>query len=98
MTPPLAAEIEDQTNGSQPSPEAPVEPSLSESQAMIAMSKFAGPLKFEDKYEERDHLKGRLATAFRIFGKYGFDEGVAGHITLVSAGEDSNTNQSNEET
>lgn len=27
-------------------------------------------------------MKGRLAAAFRIFGKYGFDEGVAGHITL----------------
>lgn len=24
----------------------------------------------------------RLAAAFRIFGRYGFDEGVAGHITL----------------
>jgi ribulose-5-phosphate 4-epimerase/fuculose-1-phosphate aldolase len=32
--------------------------------------------------EERAYLKGRLAAAFRIFGKFGFDEGVAGHITL----------------
>lgn len=38
--------------------------------------------KFDDPYKERDYLKGRLAAAFRIFGKYGFDEGVAGHITL----------------
>ncbi|KAJ5676153.1 Decarboxylase NovR [Penicillium macrosclerotiorum] len=37
---------------------------------------------FDDKMEEREYLKGRLAAAFRIFGKYGFDEGVAGHITL----------------
>lgn len=37
---------------------------------------------FEDKYEERVYLKGRLAAAFRIFGRKGFDEGVAGHITL----------------
>jgi len=37
---------------------------------------------FQDKYKEREYLKGRLAAAFRIFGKYGFDEGVAGHITL----------------
>lgn len=43
---------------------------------------FHRPPKFTDKYEERDYLKGRLAAAFRIFGKYGFDEGVAGHITL----------------
>ncbi|GAB7337832.1 hypothetical protein MBLNU457_4232t1 [Dothideomycetes sp. NU457] len=40
------------------------------------------PPKFDDPYKERDHLKGRLAAAFRIFGKYGFDEGVAGHITV----------------
>ena len=37
---------------------------------------------FEDKYQEREYLKGRLAAAFRIFGQKGFDEGVAGHITL----------------
>jgi len=43
---------------------------------------FPRPPVFEDKYKERDYLKGRLAAAFRIFGKYGFDEGVAGHITL----------------
>ena|ERR1700761_415831 len=38
--------------------------------------------KFTDKYKEREYQKGRLALAFRIFAKYGFDEGVAGHITL----------------
>lgn len=31
--------------------------------------------------EERAHRKNRLAAAFRIFGRLGFDEGVAGHIT-----------------
>ncbi|KIW66163.1 hypothetical protein PV04_08364 [Phialophora macrospora] len=46
------------------------------------MQKFPGPPRFTDKYEERAYLKGRLALAFRLFGKYGFDEGVAGHITL----------------
>jgi ribulose-5-phosphate 4-epimerase/fuculose-1-phosphate aldolase len=46
------------------------------------MPAFTGPPKFDDKYKERAYLKGRLAAAFRIFGKYGFDEGVAGHITL----------------
>jgi len=44
--------------------------------------KFPKPPTFDDKYKEREYLKGRLAAAFRIFGKYGFDEGVAGHITL----------------
>ncbi len=31
--------------------------------------------------QERRHRKQRLAAAFRIFGRLGFDEGVAGHIT-----------------
>lgn len=30
---------------------------------------------------ERNHRKTMLAAAFRIFGKFGFSEGVAGHIT-----------------
>jgi ribulose-5-phosphate 4-epimerase/fuculose-1-phosphate aldolase len=30
---------------------------------------------------QRAHLKQRLAAAFRLFARYGFDEGVAGHIT-----------------
>jgi ribulose-5-phosphate 4-epimerase/fuculose-1-phosphate aldolase len=29
----------------------------------------------------RLHLKQRLAAAFRLFARYGFDEGAAGHIT-----------------
>jgi len=31
--------------------------------------------------EERRRRKERLAAAFRIFGRFGFSEGVAGHIT-----------------
>ncbi len=31
--------------------------------------------------EERVHRKQRLAAALRLFARYGFDEGVAGHIT-----------------
>ncbi|EEH44563.1 uncharacterized protein PADG_00852 [Paracoccidioides brasiliensis Pb18] len=46
------------------------------------MPSFPKPPVFGDKYKEREYLKGRLAAAFRIFGKYGFDEGVAGHITM----------------
>ena len=36
---------------------------------------------FENFEDERRHRKERLAAAFRIFGRYGFSEGVAGHIT-----------------
>jgi ribulose-5-phosphate 4-epimerase/fuculose-1-phosphate aldolase len=31
--------------------------------------------------EQRLHRKQRLAAGFRLFGKFGFEEGVAGHIT-----------------
>jgi ribulose-5-phosphate 4-epimerase/fuculose-1-phosphate aldolase len=37
--------------------------------------------KFESVEDERLHRKQRLAAAFRLFGRFGFDEGVAGHIT-----------------
>jgi ribulose-5-phosphate 4-epimerase/fuculose-1-phosphate aldolase len=30
---------------------------------------------------ERRHRKQRLAAALRLFGQFGFDEGIAGHIT-----------------
>jgi len=46
------------------------------------LANFPRPPTFKNPHEERDYLKGRLAAAFRIFGKYGFDEGVAGHITV----------------
>jgi ribulose-5-phosphate 4-epimerase/fuculose-1-phosphate aldolase len=36
---------------------------------------------FDDPAAERQHLKERLAASFRLFGRFGFDEGVAGHIT-----------------
>ncbi|KAF8503060.1 class II aldolase/adducin N-terminal [Hysterangium stoloniferum] len=35
-----------------------------------------------EKLEERVYLKERLALALRIFGNLGYDEGVAGHITV----------------
>ena len=83
MSPPSATATEAYTNGNtKPSAVAPHEPGLSETQAKVQMPRFPGPPEFQDKYEERDYLKGRLAAAFRIFGKYGYDEGVAGHITM----------------
>src|SRR2546423_1899925 len=36
---------------------------------------------FDSVEEERLHRKQRLAAAFRLFSRFGFDEGVAGHIT-----------------
>lgn len=39
------------------------------------------PPTFADVTEERLYMKQRLAAGFRLFGKFGFSEGVAGHIT-----------------
>ncbi|MCF8564257.1 class II aldolase/adducin family protein [Alicyclobacillus tolerans] len=39
------------------------------------------PPTFETVEEERRHRLERLAGAFRLFSKFGFDDGVAGHIT-----------------
>jgi ribulose-5-phosphate 4-epimerase/fuculose-1-phosphate aldolase len=36
---------------------------------------------YDDPALERAYRKQRLAGAFRLFSKFGFDEGVAGHIT-----------------
>jgi ribulose-5-phosphate 4-epimerase/fuculose-1-phosphate aldolase len=40
------------------------------------------PRSFPTPAAERLHLKQRLAAAFRLFAKFGYDEGVAGHITV----------------
>src|SRR5690606_40322422 len=42
---------------------------------------FRLPPTFDNVEDERRHRKERLAAALRIFGKFGFEEGVAGHIT-----------------
>lgn len=39
------------------------------------------PPTFDDVADERLHRKQRLAAALRLFGRFGFSEGVAGHIT-----------------
>ncbi|KAJ6564166.1 arad-like aldolase/epimerase [Mycena capillaripes] len=54
----------------------------SDSKAFRVVGKRPAPPVFETKLEEREFLKFRLAQALRIFGNRGFDEGVAGHITV----------------
>ncbi len=41
-----------------------------------------GPPVFEDKTQEQTYIKQRLAASFRLFAHYGFDDGLAGHITV----------------
>lgn len=48
---------------------------------MPEIVQFPTQTKFDSPEEERTHRKQRLAAAFRLFSKFGFDEGVAGHIT-----------------
>jgi hypothetical protein len=81
MSPPSATTPAND-DSTKPSNIVPHEPGLDKASAKVKMPAFPGPPKFDDPYKERAYLKGRLAAAFRIFGKYGFDEGVAGHITL----------------
>jgi ribulose-5-phosphate 4-epimerase/fuculose-1-phosphate aldolase len=50
-------------------------------QAPASGLNIPGPPTFATADEERRHRKQRLAAAFRLFARYGFDEGVAGHIT-----------------
>lgn len=67
-------------------PLANPKPELSEKYAKTANEDvgFTGPpdLKFANKYEEREYIKGRLAAAYRVFGYYHLNEGPAGHITV----------------
>ncbi|KAJ5084883.1 Decarboxylase NovR [Penicillium alfredii] len=80
MAPPTATETETVANVTKL--QAPQSPQAADAEkAKIKMQMPSMPV-FEDKMQEREYLKGRLAAAFRIFGKYGYDEGVAGHITV----------------
>ena len=47
----------------------------------MLMNNRPKPPVFETVEEERRNRKERLAGAFRLFSRFGFDEGVAGHIT-----------------
>lgn len=50
-------------------------------QSDIKIAKTPEPPVFKSFADERLHRKQRLASAFRLFAKFGFSEGVAGHIT-----------------
>jgi ribulose-5-phosphate 4-epimerase/fuculose-1-phosphate aldolase len=51
---------------------------------MTAKIRPAGPHtlpEFASVEEERTHLKQRMAAAYRLFDRFGFNEGIAGHLT-----------------
>jgi ribulose-5-phosphate 4-epimerase/fuculose-1-phosphate aldolase len=47
----------------------------------VKIAKTPEPPVFQSVSDERLHRKQRLASAFRLFAKFGFSEGVAGHLT-----------------
>jgi ribulose-5-phosphate 4-epimerase/fuculose-1-phosphate aldolase len=51
------------------------------SQAPANVLNIPRPPVFSTAAEERRHRKQMLAASFRLFSRFGFDEGVAGHIT-----------------
>jgi ribulose-5-phosphate 4-epimerase/fuculose-1-phosphate aldolase len=65
-------------------------PVVGDDRAKIAAASFGaallGPPAFDDVADERAHRKAKLAGALRIFGRLGFGEGVAGHITVRDPG------------
>ncbi|HLN07316.1 MAG TPA: class II aldolase/adducin family protein [Acidimicrobiales bacterium] len=48
---------------------------------MTELIDFPASGRFDDPVTERLFRKQRLAASFRLFSRFGFDEGVAGHIT-----------------
>src|SRR3954451_18778537 len=52
------------------------------SETIQQLLRIPTPPAFATLDQERRHKKQRLAAAFRLFSKFGFDEGVAGHITV----------------
>ncbi|MGW0080453.1 class II aldolase/adducin family protein [Streptomyces sp. NPDC003393] len=59
-----------------PGPTPPPPPPLPTDQLRFAM-----PPKHASAEDERRYRKERLAAALRLFGRYGFEDGVSGHIT-----------------
>ena len=55
-------------------------------QAPASVFTIPRPPTFSSVEEERRHRKQRLAAGFRLFARFGFDEGVAGHITARDPG------------
>src|ERR1700745_361002 len=55
---------------------------MTEAPAPGRVRNLVGPPTFATVEEERRHRKVHLAGAFRLFARFGFDEGVAGHITV----------------
>jgi ribulose-5-phosphate 4-epimerase/fuculose-1-phosphate aldolase len=65
-----------------PEPPATAAPTIDGIPLTPKQVSLAGPPQFDRIEDERAHRKQKLAGALRIFGRLGFGEGVAGHITV----------------
>ncbi len=63
-------------------PAAAADDQVGENFPMVANWVMSQIPQFDSVEDERQHRKERLAASFRLFAKFGFDEGVAGHITV----------------
>ena len=54
---------------------------------LLCHCRLPQPPVFATVEEERKHVKERLAGSFRLFSSLGYDEGVAGHITVRDPGK-----------
>lgn len=73
----MAAPTQDRSD--ERTPEVDGMPGYAPKQPGLEMPK---PPTFSNVEEERLHRKQQLAGAFRVFGRFGFGEGIAGHITV----------------
>ena len=80
MPPPTAVQNGEQA--AQEKPQAHDEIPRGVSAAEELKKSLGGPPTFADPHAERAYLKGRLAAGLRVFGKLGYEAGVAGHITV----------------
>lgn len=55
---------------------------LQSGDSMSAVPDIVYPPVFNSLQDEQLDRKQKLAATFRLFGKFGFDEGVAGHVTV----------------
>ncbi|NKF51913.1 class II aldolase/adducin family protein [Shewanella sp. WXL01] len=83
MTSPLSATKQLATDQQAKSAQAQkMEQQIQQSTRGDSQFKVPRPPQFDDPQAEQTYIKQRLAAAFRVFAMHGFDEGLAGHITV----------------
>ncbi|WP_275402781.1 class II aldolase/adducin family protein [Streptomyces sp. SID10853] len=83
----MPAPIPASAPGSAPAPvPSPHAPAAAPAPVPVDQLRFAMPPVHETLAEERQYRKTRLAGALRLFARYGYEDGVSGHITARDPG------------